>query len=76
MRWTAALVLLSMLSLEQLRAILARMTDEELIRFARASRDTARPFARFDRPPQLNEELRLEECRAEWRRRHSRHSDA
>ena len=51
--------------LEQLRARLHKMTDEQLLRFGREAR-----FMCQDKSPREVFVIQLNEARAEWRRRH------
>jgi hypothetical protein len=57
--------------MEELRARLGEMSDEELIRFGRAAAGMCSPEANFGRPRAVFVE-QLREARAEWRRRHPR----
>jgi hypothetical protein len=57
-------------NLEELRARLRKMTDEELLRSGKAGRHMCSPEANFVKPPREVFVIQLRECRAEWRRRH------
>ena len=52
------------IDVEQLRARLRKMTDEELLRFGKAARFMCR-----DKSPREVFVVQLKEARAEWRRR-------
>jgi hypothetical protein len=58
--------------LEEYRARLRKMTDEELIREGKAGRYLCSPAANFGKPPRECFVIQLRECREEWRRRHPR----
>ena len=53
------------LDLEELRARLRKMTDDDLLRFGKAAR-----FMCCDKVPRQVFVTQLDEARAEWRRRH------
>jgi hypothetical protein len=53
------------IDLEDLRARLRKMTDEDLVRFGKAAR-----FMCGDKSPRQAFVIQLEEAGAEWRRRH------
>ena len=57
------------IDLNELRARLRKMTDEELVRFGKAARFICR-----DKSPRQAFVVQLEEARAEWRRRRSENS--
>jgi hypothetical protein len=57
---------------EELRARLRKMTDEELLRFGKAAQFMVTPWANMGKPPREVFVIQLRECRAEWRRRHSK----
>jgi hypothetical protein len=46
------------------------MSDEELIRYGKASRPLLTPEANFGQPPREVFVIQLQEARKEWRRRH------
>ena len=54
---------------EQIRERLRKMSDLELRKYGRASRDMADPKNNFG-PPNPSFQIQLNEARAEWRRRH------
>jgi hypothetical protein len=56
--------------LDELRARLRKMTDEELIRRGKAGRYMCSPQANFGKPPLACFVIQLRETIAEWRRRH------
>jgi hypothetical protein len=58
------------IDLEAFRALLRKMTDEELIREGKAGRYMCSPMANFGKPPRKVFVIQLEEVKAEWRRRH------
>jgi hypothetical protein len=60
--------------LEAFRALLRRMTDEELIREGKAGRYMCSPLANLGKPPRRCLVIQFEEVKAEWRRRHPKHS--
>lgn len=53
---------------EAFRKRLAKMTDSELIRFGKAAKEMCKDG--FGQAPREAFVIQLEECRAEWRRRH------
>jgi hypothetical protein len=55
---------------EDLRARLRKMSDEELRKFGKAARYMTSPTANMGKPPLPTFVLQLEEARAEWRRKH------
>jgi hypothetical protein len=55
--------------IEQIRALLGKMSDHELRKFGRAARDLSDPKKNFGTPNPVFK-VQLEEARAEWRRRH------
>jgi hypothetical protein len=57
-------------NLENLRARLQRMSDEQSIQFGRACRELLTPQANLGRPPREVFVIQLQEARKEWRRRH------
>jgi hypothetical protein len=57
------------LNVEELRARLRKMTDEELLRFGKAAQYMVSPWANMDKPPREVFVVHLEETRTEWRRR-------
>jgi hypothetical protein len=59
---------------EDLRARLRKMSDEELRKFGKAARYMVSPTANMGKPPLPTFVMQLEEARAEWRRRHRRES--
>lgn len=56
--------------LDQLRARLQKMTEDQLVRFGRDARYMCSPKANMGKPPRRAFLVQLEEARAEWRRRH------
>jgi hypothetical protein len=56
--------------LEQLRARLRKMDNDQLVRFGRDARYMCSPKANMGKPPRQAFLIQLEEARAEWRRRH------
>ena len=58
------------IDLEAYRARLGKMTDEELICDGKAGTHMCSPIANFGKPPRRVFVIRLEEVKAEWRRRH------
>lgn len=57
--------------IEQLRTSLRNMNDAELVRYGKAARFMCSPAAHFGKAPRQEDLLKLEEARAEWRRRHA-----
>ncbi len=57
----------SNIDLEDLRARLRKMSDEELLRWGRAARSMSK--GDFGKPPRQIFVIQLEEARAEWKRR-------
>jgi hypothetical protein len=57
------------IDLEQLRARLRKMTDEELRRFGRAARFMCSPRANLGKPPRGVFMVQLAEAKAEWQNR-------
>jgi hypothetical protein len=55
---------------EELRARLRKMTDEELLRSGKNAAYMCSPWANMGKPPRETFVIQLRECRAEWRRRH------
>jgi hypothetical protein len=55
---------------EQIRARLRKMTDDQLVRFGRDARYMCSPKANMGKPPLQPFLIQLQEARAEWRRRH------
>jgi hypothetical protein len=53
----------------ELRASLRKMTDNELRRFGRAAQNRCSPEANRGKPPREEFVIRLDEARAEWKRR-------
>ena len=53
---------------QQFRAEIAKMSDAELISIGRSLRSLCHP--RIVSPNKSTFDIQLEECRAEWRRRH------
>jgi hypothetical protein len=60
---------LATLDVEGLRTRLRNMSDDELREFGKAARYIVSPTANMGKPPLPTFVLRLEEARAEWRRR-------
>lgn len=58
------------IDLAAIRAHLRKLSDVELIREGRAARELISPKGRGVRSPRKVFVVGLEECRAEWRRRH------
>lgn len=58
------------IDLDDLRARLRKMTDDELLAFGKAARYMCSPGANFGNPPRECFVIALRECRKEWRRRH------
>ena len=56
--------------LEQIRARLQKLTDEQLINFGQSARYMCSPKANMGKPPLESFLVQLQEARAEWRRRH------
>ena len=46
------------------------MSDEKLIEYGKAARYMVTPEANLGKPPSADSLMQLEECIAEWRRRH------
>jgi hypothetical protein len=59
----------SPIDLEQLRARLRKMSDEELLKFGKASASMCTLHANLGKPPHQAFVVQLEEARAEWKRR-------
>jgi hypothetical protein len=57
------------LNVEELRARLRKMTDEELLRYGKAGKYMCSPVANFGKPPLEVFVVQLTECREEWSRR-------
>jgi hypothetical protein len=55
---------------EAIRAKLRKLSDVELIREGRAARQLVSPVGRNGKPPRKAFMVCLEECIAEWQRRH------
>jgi hypothetical protein len=60
--------------LEELRVRLRRMSEAELVRYGQDAAFMCSPRANMGKPPCKPFVIQLEECRAEWRRRHPRPS--
>lgn len=60
------------IDVEAIRAQLRKLSDAELIREGRAARQLVSPAGRNGKPPRKVFVVGLEECIAEWRRRHPR----
>jgi hypothetical protein len=62
--------------IDEFRKRLQAMSDPELIRYGRAARYMSNPANSADKKT-VHEvyKVQLEECRAEWRRRHPKTSD-
>jgi hypothetical protein len=58
---------------EEFRQRVAKMTDSELIQCGEAAGEMCK--TEFGQPPLQAFVIQLEECRAEWRRRHPRAKD-
>jgi hypothetical protein len=54
---------------DELRALLRKMTDAELIAFGRAARNMCSPAANLGKPPREPFVIQLREAREEWKRR-------
>lgn len=54
-------------SLDEIRARLRKMPDEELIKFGRAARYMCSPEANLGQPPREVFVVQLKEARADWR---------
>jgi hypothetical protein len=54
----------------ELRARLRKMSDEKLIEYGAAARYMVTPEANLGKAPSADSLMQLEECIAEWRRRH------
>ena len=54
----------------QFRKRIQKITDAELIRVGKAARYMAEPENSADKAVESVYEIQLQECRAEWRRRH------
>jgi hypothetical protein len=61
--------------LEDVRARLRKMSDEDLLRFGRAAASLCRPDGNFGHPPRRVFVEQLREARAEWLRRHPKAAD-
>jgi len=61
---------LATLNIDELRARLRKMSDEELRKFGEAGKYMVSPKANMGKPPLPDFVLQLEEARAEWRRRY------
>ena len=59
---------------EAFRKRLAKMTDSELIRYGQAAKEMCK--AGFGQAPPETFVIQLEECRAEWRKRHPKDGPA
>ena len=57
-------------SAEEFRARLRKWSDEKLIEYGAAARYMVTPEANLGKPPSADSVMQLEECIAEWRRRH------
>jgi hypothetical protein len=57
-------------NVDDVRARLRKMSDEKLIEYGAAARYMVTPEANFGKPPSADSVMQLEECIAEWRRRH------
>jgi hypothetical protein len=57
-------------NVEELRARLRKMSDEKLIEYGKAARYMVTPEANLGKTPSADSLMQLEECIAEWRRRH------
>jgi hypothetical protein len=55
--------------IEQLRARLRKMTDDQLREFGKAAQYMVTPWANLGKPPRDVFVIQLRECIAEWRRR-------
>jgi hypothetical protein len=60
------------LQLEAVRRRIAKMSDEELLRFGQAAASLCRPDGNFGQSPRSVFVEQLNEARREWRRRHSK----
>jgi hypothetical protein len=58
------------IDIEAIQAQFRRLSDTELIREGRAARQLVSPVGRNGKPPRKVFVVGLEECRAEWHRRH------
>lgn len=56
--------------LEEIRARLRKMSDDELLRYGKAAKHMCEPEVNFGGPPNEVYVTQLREARAEWRRRH------
>ena len=56
--------------LEQLRARLRKMNDNELLRFGQATKYMCSPESNLGHSPRESFVIQLEEARKEWKRRH------
>lgn len=56
--------------LDQLRARLQKMSNQELREFGKAAAYMCTPKVNFGKPPRQEFVLQLEEARTEWKRRH------
>ena len=57
--------------LDSIRARLRKMSDEALIQHGKAARYMCSARVNMGKPPRKVFVIQLEECRVEWRRRHS-----
>jgi hypothetical protein len=60
--------------IEQLRARLRKMTEEQLREFGNSARYMVSPFANHGKPPRKVFVMQLREAKEEWKRRHPRSS--
>jgi len=60
-------------NVEECRARLRKMTDEELLRSGKNAAYMCSAKATMGKPPREPFVIQLRECRAQWRRRHPRH---
>jgi hypothetical protein len=58
-------------NVEQIRARIRKMSDNDLLRYGQAARNMADPGKNFG-PPNPSFQIQLDEARAEWKRRHPR----